>query len=112
MPTYDYECSGCGSHYEMFQSIKDRPARKCPKCGALKAKRLIGAGGAILFKGSGFYTTDYRSDDYKKRASADKAASTPAAPKTDEKKPSAAEGGGNQKPDPPPKAAEARNPKP
>ena len=90
MPTYDYECGGCGGRFEMFQSIKDRPKRKCPRCGALKAKRLIGAGGAILFKGSGFYTTDYRSEDYKKSASADKPSPPPAAKGEEKKKSSPA----------------------
>ena len=84
MPTYDYECGGCGHRFELFQSFSNRPVRKCPECGKLKAKRLIGGGGAILFKGSGFYTTDYRSEDYKKRASADKPAAP--APKSEEKK--------------------------
>ena len=90
MPTYDYECGACGHRFERFQSIRERPARKCPECGRLKAKRLIGSGGAILFKGSGFYITDYRSDTYKKEASADKgSASTPApAAKTEAPKPS------------------------
>ena len=87
MPTYDYECGGCGHRFELFQSITERPVRKCPKCGKAKAKRLIGAGGAIIFKGSGFYITDNRSDDYKKSASADKSSSTPSAPKAEEKKP-------------------------
>jgi putative FmdB family regulatory protein len=94
MPTYDYECGGCSHRYELFQSINEKPVSKCPKCGARKAKRLIGAGGAFIFKGSGFYITDYRSDDYKKRASADKSSSAvspaPAAPaKAEAKKPSA-----------------------
>lgn len=72
MPTYDYECKTCGHGFEKFQSIKARPVRKCPQCGALKVRRIIGAGGAVIFRGSGFYTTDYRSDEYKKQASADK----------------------------------------
>jgi putative FmdB family regulatory protein len=71
MPTYDYECSACGHRFEMFQSITARPARKCVKCGRLKAKRLIGTGGGIIFKGSGFYETDYRSESYRKAAKAD-----------------------------------------
>ncbi len=88
MPTYDYECGGCGHRFEMFQSITERPVRKCPGCGKMKAKRLIGAGGAVLFKGSGFYTTDYRSDDYKKRASADKTSHAASTAKSEDKKPS------------------------
>jgi len=75
MPTYEYECDGCGHRFEEFQSITDTPLRKCPECGALKLRRLIGSGGAILFKGSGFYTTDYRSKEYKQKASTEKPSS-------------------------------------
>ncbi|MEQ8856957.1 FmdB family zinc ribbon protein [Gimesia sp.] len=71
MPTYDYECSQCHHQWEVFQSITAKPLRKCPECGKLKAKRIIGAGGGIIFKGSGFYETDYRSSSYKKAAAAD-----------------------------------------
>ncbi len=71
MPTYEYECRSCGHRFEAFQSIKDRPLRKCPECGK-GVKRLIGAGAGIIFRGSGFYETDYRSDDYRKKAEADK----------------------------------------
>lgn len=71
MPTYDYECSQCDHKWEEFQSIKAKPLRKCPACGKLKAKRVIGAGAGIIFKGSGFYQTDYRSSSYKKAAEAD-----------------------------------------
>ena len=77
MPTYDYVCGACQHEFELFQSIKDDPKRKCPECGRLKLRRLIGPGGAIVFKGSGFYKTDYRSESYKKAAAADKSASTP-----------------------------------
>lgn len=72
MPTYEYECSGCGARVEEFQQITDKPLRKCPQCGALKLRRLIGAGAGILFKGSGFYITDYRSKEYKEKAKAEK----------------------------------------
>jgi putative FmdB family regulatory protein len=72
MPTYDYVCDACEHKFELFQSIKDDAIRKCPKCKRLKLRRLFGTGGAIVFKGSGFYQTDYRSDAYKKQASADK----------------------------------------
>jgi putative FmdB family regulatory protein len=71
MPTYDYQCGGCQHEFEHFQSISSSVLRKCPECGALKLKRLIGAGAAVVFKGSGFYQTDYRSESYKKRASQD-----------------------------------------
>jgi putative FmdB family regulatory protein len=68
MPTYEYECPKCGHRFEKFQSITDKPVKTCPKCRGRKVKRLIGTGGAILFKGSGFYATDYRSDSFKKEA--------------------------------------------
>ncbi|WP_298863506.1 FmdB family zinc ribbon protein [uncultured Gimesia sp.] len=84
MPTYDYECSQCDNKWEEFQSIKAKPLRKCPACGKLKAKRVIGAGAGIIFKGSGFYQTDYRSSSYKKAAEADsKAQSESSKPKSD-----------------------------
>ena len=72
MPTYDYECDACGHEFELFQSIKDPVKRKCPECGKLKLRRLFGTGAAIVFKGSGFYQTDYRSESYKKAAKKDK----------------------------------------
>jgi len=71
MPTYDYLCDGCGHGFEEFQSITAKPLRKCPECNRLKLRRLIGGGAGLLFKGSGFYETDYRSADYKKAAAAD-----------------------------------------
>src|SRR6266446_4811455 len=71
MPTYDYVCDACGHEFELFQSMLDPLKRKCPKCKKSKLRRLIGAGAAIMFKGSGFYKTDYRSDSYKKSAAAD-----------------------------------------
>jgi len=77
MPTYDYVCNACEHQWELFQPMKDNPVRKCPSCGKLKAKRIIGPGAGIIFKGSGFYQTDYRSDSYKKAAAADKKAQSP-----------------------------------
>ncbi len=74
MPTYDYECDACGHTMELFQSINDAVKRKCPECGKLKLRRLFGTGAAIVFKGSGFYQTDYRSESYKKEAAAEKKA--------------------------------------
>lgn len=76
MPTYDYECSACGHKMEVFQKISDPVLKKCPECKKLKLKRLFGTGAAIMFKGSGFYQTDYRSDGYKKAAKADKKAAS------------------------------------
>lgn len=67
MPTYEYECQKCGHRFERFQSMKDEPLRECERCGG-PVKRLIGMGAGFLFKGSGFYLTDYRSDSYRKKA--------------------------------------------
>lgn len=75
MPTYDYECDACGHKFELFQQITAEPEKKCPKCKKNKLRRLFGTGAALMFKGSGFYITDYRSDSYKKAASADSSAS-------------------------------------
>jgi len=72
MPTYDYECSACEHTFEVFQGINDPIQKKCPKCKKSKLNRLFGTGAAIVFKGSGFYQTDYRSEGYKKAAEADK----------------------------------------
>jgi len=71
MPTYDYKCPACGHRFECFQPMTD-PEADCPICGA-KAKRLISAGAGLLFKGSGFYITDHRSAEYKRKADQDKA---------------------------------------
>jgi putative FmdB family regulatory protein len=68
MPTYDYECDGCGHRLELFQRISDDPIKQCPACGKNKLRRLFGTGAAIVFKGSGFYQTDYRSESYKSAA--------------------------------------------
>jgi putative FmdB family regulatory protein len=59
MPTYDYQCEKCGHRFELFQKMSDAPAASCPKCGG-KVRRLVGAGAAVIFKGPGFYATDYR----------------------------------------------------
>ncbi len=72
MPTYDYMCESCGYEFEQFQTITARPIRRCPKCGKTNLKRLIGVGAGVIFKGSGFYQTDYRSESYKKAAEKDK----------------------------------------
>ena len=76
MPTYDYHCSACGHDVEIFHSMADKPKRKCPACKKLKLERQIGLGGGVIFKGSGFYQTDYRSDSYTKGAAKDKPASS------------------------------------
>lgn len=79
MPTYDYECKDCGHHFEAFHSMSADPLTDCPKCDG-SVQRLLGTGAGLLFKGSGFYETDYRSSGYKKDAAADKT------PKTEPKK--------------------------
>ncbi len=71
MPTYDYRCTSCGHEFELFQSMSESVRRKCPACGRLALERLIGTGAALIFKGSGFYETDYRSKDYKSAQEAD-----------------------------------------
>ncbi len=70
MPTYEYECQGCSKIFDVFQSITSKPLRRCPTCKG-KVRRLIGRGAGVIFKGSGFYQTDYRSSQYKKRAQED-----------------------------------------
>jgi putative FmdB family regulatory protein len=97
MPTYDYECEACGHEFERFQSITAVPVRTCPSCGRRKVRRLIGTGAGVLFKGSGFYQTDYRSDSYKKAAEGEKPKSdTPASSaKTDAPAKDSAKTGGS-----------------
>jgi putative FmdB family regulatory protein len=82
MPTYEYRCEGCGHEFEELQSFKDEPLKVCPKCKEECLRRLFGTGAAILFKGSGFYETDYRSDTYKKEAKADQEAGKSGTPTT------------------------------
>jgi putative FmdB family regulatory protein len=88
MPTYDYVCDKCGHKFEEMQSFKDDPLKTCPKCHEDALRRLFGTGAAILFKGSGFYETDYRSESYKNAAKKDAPAeSKPAETKTETTKP-------------------------
>ncbi len=74
MPTYGYRCEACAFEFEKFQAITANALRKCPECGKLKLRRLLGTGAGILFKGGGFYQTDYRSESYKEAAKKDKPA--------------------------------------
>src|SRR6187402_3377763 len=83
MPTYEYECEACGNKFEKFQSMSAAPIKKCPVCGKSKVQRLIGTGAGLIFKGSGFYITDYRDAGYKEKAKAD--SGTPADAKSDTK---------------------------
>ncbi len=71
MPTYEYECQNCGNCFELFQNMSEEPIKKCPKCQG-NVKRLIGTGSGIIYKGAGFYTTEYRSESYKKGEKAEK----------------------------------------
>jgi putative FmdB family regulatory protein len=101
MPTYEYECAKCGKTFDVFQSMKDEPLKTCPnkKCKG-RVKRLLGTGAGLIFKGSGFYITDYRSEGYKQAAKKDAPSSAPAAPsstksdapKADKPKPSGTKG--------------------
>ena len=86
MPTYDYLCDGCEHTFELFQSITEEHKRECPECGKLKLRRLFGTGAAVVFKGSGFYETDYRSESYKKGAEAAKKAKDKSKEKKSDKK--------------------------
>ena len=93
MPTYDYECDHCGHTFELFQGINEAHKKKCPECKKIKLRRLFGTGAALLFKGSGFYETDYRSDSYKadaKKAKKSEASSNSESKGTESKKKPAA----------------------
>ena len=100
MPTYEYRCSACDHSFELFQSIKAASVRKCPQCGKLKVKRIIGIGAGVIFKGSGFYQTDYRSESYRKDAEKDKPpkATEKDKPSKGDKKTDSTKDGGNTKP--------------
>lgn len=76
MPTYEYRCRGCGYEMEMFQAITAAPRRRCPRCQQNRLERLIGTGAALLFRGSGFYQTDYRSESYRKAAESERQSAT------------------------------------
>ncbi len=71
MPTYEYKCDACGNQFERFQSITAAPVKRCPECGKAKVRRLIGTGAGLIFKGSGFYITDYRDKSYADKAKAE-----------------------------------------
>ncbi|MBK7645489.1 MAG: zinc ribbon domain-containing protein [Planctomycetes bacterium] len=98
MPTYDYRCKACGHALEIFHGITEKPRKTCPKCKKQKLERLISAGAGLVFKGSGFYLTDYRSKSYSEAAKKDSAPAAPAA----ETKPA----------EPPPKPAASESPAP
>ena len=83
MPTYEYQCDACEHNFDEFQSMSEPALTKCPKCGKKKLRRVFGAGAAVIFKGSGFYQTDYRSESYKQAAKADQDAAGKSAGKAD-----------------------------
>lgn len=103
MPTYEYNCEACNHNFDEFQAMSDKPLRKCPKCGKLKLRRAFGIGAAVLFKGSGFYQTDYRSESYKSAAKAEESSAKPADAKTETK--------ADAKPASPPKSPTSQNKK-
>ncbi len=103
MPTYEYECEKCGHHFERFQKMTDEPVKRCPECRG-KARRLLGTGAGLIFKGKGFYQTDYRSKSYKEAEKKEMSESSPAShaeagtsAKKDEKKTSSAEKASSKK---------------
>ena len=98
MPTYDYACEKCGHAFERFQSITAGALRKCPQCDQTALKRLIGTGAGIIFKGSGFYQTDYRSDSYKNAQKNEKSSSATSDKKKTETKSEVKETKPNAKP--------------
>src|SRR6516225_1312658 len=85
MPTYEYHCDACEHNFDEFQSMSEPPLKKCPQCGKSKLRRVFGTGAAVLFKGSGFYQTDYRSESYKSAAKAEQEAAKPAPDKGGDK---------------------------
>lgn len=119
MPTYEYKCAACGHRFDRFQSITAAPLKQCPACGKNKAQRLIGTGAGIIFKGSGFYITDYRSDSYKEKAKAESGSgdSKPSGDsgksdaKADAATPAKAEAAPAPKPEPKPAKSESKPPK-
>jgi putative FmdB family regulatory protein len=117
MPTYEYSCTKCGQNFDAYQSMRDEPFKECPKdlCrlekwGRGKVKRLLGTGAGLIFKGSGFYTTDYRSTNYQEGAKKEAPVST-AANSTSEKSPAKTEGESAKPAAAPPKPAENKTKK-
>src|SRR5438067_11528102 len=102
MPTYDYICDECGHEFEAYESIMAQPRTDCPECTRPTLRRKIGPGAAILFKGSGFYQTDYRSESYKKAAAAEKSSNEPAKSSSDKASESSTSPASTESPKPAP----------
>jgi len=98
MPTYEYKCSACGHQFEKFQSMSAAPVRRCPKCHKNQVRRLIGTGAGLIFRGSGFYITDYRDASYAEKAKADSSEGKPAE-KSDAKPDTKSDAKSDTKPD-------------
>ena len=98
MPTYDYVCTKCGHEFELVQKMTDPPKSRCPKCRG-KIERKIGSGAGIIFKGSGFYITDYRNQDYKTKEKADRSAGGSSESKAETKAETKSEPKPTKKPD-------------
>ncbi|MBI2441388.1 MAG: zinc ribbon domain-containing protein [Lentisphaerae bacterium] len=98
MPTYEYECRSCQHQFELFQSITAKPIAQCPRCHKAKVRRLIGRGAGVIFKGSGFYQTDYRSASYRKQLAAEKPGTPAGKPGAEAGKPAAKDGGATAAP--------------
>jgi len=105
MPTYEYMCDACGHEFEKFQSMTSAPVKVCPNCGKKKVRKLISAGAGLIFKGSGFYITDYRDGGYSEKAKADKEGGKPAEAKSGDAKPAETKAGDG-------KASESKESKP
>ncbi len=108
MPTYEYRCNACGHEFDLFQKMSDPVKRTCPSCKKKTLERLIGTGAAVLFKGSGFYETDYRSESYKKAADADKKSADPKPADAKPAEPKATKGDGAKAEPKPAKAKPAK----
>ncbi len=99
MPTYEYECAKCGHAFERFQSMTAEPVKSCPKCRSRRVRRILSGGAGVIFKGSGFYQTDYRSDGYRRAAKADQSsgsAAPAATPSSESAKPAKPDGAPKQ----------------
>jgi putative FmdB family regulatory protein len=112
MPTYEYECEKCGKRLEKFQSMTSEPLKKCPACGKNALKRLISGGAGLIFKGSGFYITDYRDSNYKDAAKADTAPAKSEGTSTESKPAADAKPASDSKPTEAAKPAAEAKPKP